>query len=137
MSPIEHKLRPVYTPHEGQSFTLQMYFLHLMHVYCVFLSFLGPHTHHSASCCCYRLQSRMMKKLSSGILLTYHSLTYIVTTGHGTRVRHTHKHNIIITHTYFRYWSLLLCSFPLFQFGFNAILMTNAFNAEMSKKWPA
>ena len=31
------------------------------------------HTHRSAYSCCYRLQSRMMKTLSSGILLTSHS----------------------------------------------------------------
>ena len=37
MSPVEHKLRLAYKPHE------ELYFLHLMHVYCVFLS-LGRHT---------------------------------------------------------------------------------------------
>ena len=55
---------------------------------------LWSHTHHSASCC-YRLQTRMMKTLGSGILLTSNSLTYIVTEGQGRRVRHPHtqQHN--------------------------------------------
>jgi hypothetical protein len=62
------------------------------------------HTHRSASSCCYRLQSRRMITLSSGIVLTSHSLNhihYIVTAGQGKRVRHTqmqqhHSHLLLV-----------------------------------------
>ena len=82
---------------------LQMYFLHLMHVYCVFLSFLGPHTSQPFF---VTLPARMMKILSSGISLTSHSHTYIVTAGQGRRVRHTHMQQ---HHSHFRYWSCWFC----------------------------
>ena len=67
------------------------------------------HTHCSASCCCCRLQSGMMKTLISGIsgiLLTFHSHILLQQVKVGETDTYTCNN---ITNTYFRYWSCWIC----------------------------
>ena len=79
MSPIEHKLRPVYTPRGTEFYCVWCKCISC--TWCMFFVSSCPfcvHTHRITSSCSSRLQSLIMETFSSGILLTSHSLTYTV-----------------------------------------------------------